>query len=855
MLLGIFPALSQTASSSTYSFKVDSMLMCGPFVLQMPAFTSVKNVKNAAFDQKELFKSAFTNMKSLIPADKKSVRLSEGNESSWRFVSADTSGKYTLNADRQTQNRVYLFATHLRTDKWVSATIEVETSRMCELYVNGVLTGSKYKSEKENEKSGVLNQDVKWEQGAYLLVIKVFAESELQSGLTLKCKITTKTKSVAENVHFSLHARKYYNIYDLLYGTHVTDISISPQGDYYLLGFTEVLENNESRTWKELFNYESGKLVSVFRSGLANVTWLPSSNKLSYREGGKLYIFDPDKGKETLALPEIKGLTSYYWSKDGRFIIFTLSDKMPEDKTGVKKLEGMPDRQAGYRSRTQLYKADLASGNTQQLTFGRLGATLHDISPDGKYLIFSLSEPDYQNRPFSRQSIYRLSLLDMKTDSLWTSGFYASVAFWGSSDRLVVHGGPSTFGKIGENLSSYKIPNNYDRQLYIYQIGNKEIRPVTLKFNPSVINCIIPDNKDYFYLIVNDKDYQRLYRFNNSDGKFTRINLASDMIQSFSISDNAERAVYIGSGVNDPPKAYRFDVRAMKYTQISSPGKSKYEYIVKGDVVDFSFVSSAGKTIDGRLYFPPDFDAKKKYPIIVNYYAGTTPISRDFGGRYPKELYAALGYIVYVPQPSGAIGWGQDFSAAHVNNWGKTVASEIIEGTQKVIKQYACIDAKRIGCIGASYGGFMTMFLITQTNMFAAAVSHAGISSISSYWGEGYWGYLYSAEASAESYPWSNKELYVDQSPLFNADKVNTPILLLHGMDDTNVPPGESIQFYTALKLLGKNVEFIQVEGQNHAITDIGKRIIWFNSIMAWFDKLLKSDASWWNELYPPGNY
>ncbi len=232
------------------------------------------------------------------------------------------------------------------------------------------------------------------------------------------------------------------------------------------------------------------------------------------------------------------------------------------------------------------------------------------------------------------------------------------------------------------------------------------------------------------------------------------------------------------------------------------------------------------------------------------YYGGTTPVTRDFGGRYPKEFYAANGYIVYALQPSGAKGYGQAFSAAHVNNWGITVADEIIDGAKKFLDAHPFVDKKRVGCIGASYGGFMTMLLMTKTDMFAAAISHAGISSISSYWGEGYWGYAYSGMATANSFPWNRKDIYVNQSPLFSADKIKTPLLLLHGASDTNVPVGESIQLYTALKLLNRPVELIQLDDQNHQIMQYSKRLLWTKTILAWFDRQLKGQPEWWNEMY-----
>ena len=138
-----------------------------------------------------------------------------------------------------------------------------------------------------------------------------------------------------------------------------------------------------------------------------------------------------------------------------------------------------------------------------------------------------------------------------------------------------------------------------------------------------------------------------------------------------------------------------------------------------------------------------------------------------------------------------------------------------------------------------------------ETDIFAAAISHAGISDITSYWGEGYWGYSYSALASANSYPWNARDMYTLQSPLFNADKINTPILFLHGTVDTNVPVGESIQMFTALKLLGKPTAFVQVVGQNHQILDYKKRAEWNKTIYAWFAKWLKDQPEWWNAMYP----
>ena len=234
---------------------------------------------------------------------------------------------------------------------------------------------------------------------------------------------------------------------------------------------------------------------------------------------------------------------------------------------------------------------------------------------------------------------------------------------------------------------------------------------------------------------------------------------------------------------------------------------------------------------------------------------GCTPTPRLLEFQYPFQVLAGQGYVVYVVEPSGATGYGQEFAARHVGTWGRGSADDIIEGTQAFLKAHPFVDPAKVGCMGASYGGFMTEYLQTRTDIFAAAVSHAGISNIASYWGGGYWGFTYGEGAQYGSYPWNNPELYVEQSPLFHADKIHTPLLLMHGTVDTNVPTTESIQLFTALRILGRPVSFVTVDGENHVIVNYNKRLEWQNAIFAWFAHWLKDEPEWWKALYPDDTF
>jgi len=349
---------------------------------------------------------------------------------------------------------------------------------------------------------------------------------------------------------------------------------------------------------------------------------------------------------------------------------------------------------------------------------------------------------------------------------------------------------------------------------------------------------------------VQEGDCENVYRFSPTSKKFEKLPLNEEVVRSFDIAVDAQRATYTGVSASNSTRSYLLDLKTLKSTLIADPYAEKLAKLELGEVKQWNFKSAFGDTIEGRYYLPPHFDPDKKYPLIVYYYGGTSPTQRTFESTYPMHVYAAQDYVVYTLQPSGTTGYGQEFSARHVNAWGKQTADEIIEGVEKFVNAHPFVDGTKIGNIGASYGGFMTQYLLTRTNLFTAAVSHAGISNITSYWGQGYWGYTYSSGASAGSYPWNNPQLYVEQSPLFHADKIDTPLLLLHGTADTNVPIGESIQIFTALKLLGKTVEFVQVEGENHGIYDYDKRIAWNNTIYAWFAKWLKNDSRRWESMY-----
>jgi dipeptidyl aminopeptidase/acylaminoacyl peptidase len=589
------------------------------------------------------------------------------------------------------------------------------------------------------------------------------------------------------------------------------------------------------------------------QSKLSNFKWIPKTNKYSFTIASKkkttIWISDIKTGMSVSLKTGIKNFSSYQWSPDGSYILYSISDKSDSTKHGIKKLKGMPDHWPQYRHKKSWYRLSYPSGVSKQIIGNNSQMGILDISPNGQNILFYDLIYDYQDRPFSKLTMYLLDIKTMQADSIWAGRWLNSAKFSPDGEKLLCQGGPSLFGGIGVNLPEDMIPNEADVQIYIYDLTTGKVKAISRDFNSKIEGSAW--HQDGIFVIGEDMDYQHLYHYDVKSGKYLKISSGIDVVSRMSFADQASIALISGTSTSHPARIAVVDLEKKSGKILFDPTKDFLRNTKFGEVKKWTFDSKFNFTVDGRVYYPPGFDSNKKYPCIVYYYGGTSPVSRSYGGRYPFNYYTANGYVVYVINPAGATGYGQKHSALHVNDWGKITGEQIIEGTNKFLKAHPFVDSDRVGCMGASYGGFMTMYLVSQTDIFSAAISHAGISSLSSYWGEGYWGYLYSSTATAGSYPWNRKDIYVDRSPLFLADSINTPLLLLHGADDTNVPPGESRQLYTALKILNKPVELLEISGQNHWIMQYDKRKRWTKTIIAWFDYWLKAEPEWWDHLYP----
>lgn len=817
---------------------VKEWLSLTPIPLEQPALSNVKNVKDKTFSDAMFTEYAGLNIRNLVPdASKTEDRF---HQLKWTIASAEQD---TVTAAKQEDLSMNYYATYISNTDWMSGKLNFRIFGNAEIYVDGVK-----KATASGDKPSTKTVPVEWVPGKHTIIVK----SLTQGGKVLFANFKADKEFENAPVEFSVSPKRGKNINDVLNGMRVSRLDVSPSGKYALVGMANIVDGKSTQNIYAYRIADKEIVYTFYGSNVGSLRWVPGKDQLSFLQnegtGRSLYCYDIEQQKQTCLIREDQQIKGYTWSPDRSYLIYTDTENYSDPKWELRKLDGVQDRQGYFRNRSYLCKYDFATGLHSRITWGNLSTSLMDISRDGKQLIFSTSRPVYKEFPYSKQNIYLMDVATQKVDTLWEDrSFSISCSFSPDGKKLLVQGGPSAFGKLGENVGKNQIVNQYDVQLYIYDLATKKAEAITRNFDPSVDEALWHSDGN-IYAKVTEADFVRLYRYAN--GKFTRIECPGDLILATSLSADANQMMYTASNTNYPSQIYTLNLADDKAALWDNPAKEQYENVVFGEMRDWDYNYKKGTTIDGRYYLPADFDPSKKYPLIVYYYGGTTPVARTFGGRWPFNLYAANGYVVYVMQPSGAIGYGQEFSARHQNNWGKITGDEIIASTKAFIKAHPFIDAARVGCMGASYGGFTTEYLTTQTDIFACAISHAGISSISSYWGEGYWGYGYSTNASAHAFPWNRRDIYVDQSPLFNADKVKVPILLIHGTKDVNVPTGESIQFYTALKLLGKDAELVLVKDADHAVVDYNQRILWNNTILSYFAKYLKGQPAWWKHQF-----
>ncbi|MFD1819004.1 Dipeptidyl aminopeptidase/acylaminoacyl peptidase [Pseudarcicella hirudinis] len=315
--------------------------------------------------------------------------------------------------------------------------------------------------------------------------------------------------------------------------------------------------------------------------------------------------------------------------------------------------------------------------------------------------------------------------------------------------------------------------------------------------------------------------------------------------QAFSFSNpvkarNADKLIFTKMNFQNFPDLYTTDLSLKNISKISDANPQQKEY-AWGSVELIDWKAQDGTPLQGLLYKPENFDPTKQYPLMVYYYEKNSDNLHTHFVPSPIRSYinypyfTSNGYLIFVPDIVYKIG-----------DPGKSAYNCLIPGVESLIAR-GFVKKDRIGISGHSWGGYQTAYLVTQTNIFRAAEAGAPVANMTSAYGGIRWESGLSRQAQYEHTQsriggnlWENTQKYLDNSPLFFAPKIQTPLLMMHNDDDGAVPWYQGIEYYMALKRLNKPVWLLNYNGEKHGLTLRKNRKDFAIRLYQYFDHYLK---------------
>ncbi|HMG52077.1 MAG TPA: S9 family peptidase [Kofleriaceae bacterium] len=305
------------------------------------------------------------------------------------------------------------------------------------------------------------------------------------------------------------------------------------------------------------------------------------------------------------------------------------------------------------------------------------------------------------------------------------------------------------------------------------------------------------------------------------------------LFANYSTSRDGKLAAVIRSDWQHPPEIWAGPIGAWRQVTSLNAGHTA----PWGRAKSITWTSDRF-SVQGWLIYPRDFDPARRYPMIVSPHGGPASVATP---RWPRPvdpaLFSALGYFVFLPNARGSYGQGEAFTHANVRDFGGGDLRDILAGVDAVLKA-APIDPKRIGLTGWSYGGYMTMWAITQTRRFKAAVAGAGIANWQSYYGQNAIDQWMIPYFGASVY--DDPAVYARSAPIGFVKRVATPTLIIVGERDGECPPPQSYELWHALRTLGVPTELVVYPGEGHRLRDTAHQRDVLERAAAWFDKYLR---------------
>lgn len=503
--------------------------------------------------------------------------------------------------------------------------------------------------------------------------------------------------------------------------------------------------------------------------------------------------------------------------------------KSPEDPRVITRAQYKSRTAFSDRLQSHIFIAELSSGQLQQITFGNAYEHSINWSPKGDEIAF-VSNHETEPDKLNNTDLFTVNVLTRQQRQLtrtkgceWTPFFSPDgkdIAFTATTRAI------TTIDSVAE-----------DTHVFLVSAQGGELRELNKEQDRRAF--AIRWSQDGNFVLFTASDHGKTLLFQATRlGAVRQLFDYEAQIGSFSVANDGSLAMTI-SDPTHPAEVYASHTtdKLGPVTKFHQTWLGTFQPVTPREFT----LKHEGLDIQGWLYPPVALNETKKYPVVLSIHGGPHGM-HGYAFNLNAQILAAQGYGVVLINPRGSSGYGQKFSDGCVNDWGGGDYRDLMKGLDEALSRFTFLDKENLGVTGGSYGGYMTNWVVTQTERFKAAITVASLSNLISFYSTSLYQDLIHAEFNG--FPWDNYELLWERSPLKHIQKVKTPTLIVHGEQDHDVHITQAEEFYTALRMRGVETVFLRYPREGHGIREPRHRDDQLARTLLWFDRFLKSQAS-----------
>ena len=632
---------------------------------------------------------------------------------------------------------------------------------------------------------------------------------------------------------------------------------ISPDGKivvYERTGFDIMKDRSKRSLWVIGTDGKNHHKLTARETNESSPSWSPSGDRLAFvsstEEGSEIYLYWMETGAIARLTQLENSPSSLTWSPDGKSLAFTLKvnaeapviAKMPAKPKDAKwaaapritdrlkhEADGLGYIDPGF---THVFTIPAEGGTPRQLTSGDFNHTGSlSWTPDAEKILFSSNRNKDWEYEFRNSEIYSVDVSSLEIEALTERSGPDISPIVSPNGKLVAYLG------YDDKVQAYQV-----EKLHLMEPDGSNKKVISEDLDRSISDITWDTDSKGLYFMYNDLGRTKIAHI-NLDGKVTDItdNVGGTSLGrpyasgSYSVS-NKGKIAFTFSKPDRPADVAVVEGARDKAKVITNINEDLLNYRDVGKVEEIWYKSSVdGRDIQGWVVYPPNYDSSKKYPLLVENHGG--PIL-NYGPHFSAEiqLFASAGYVVFYPNPRGSTSYGEEFGNLLYNNYPGEDYNDVMDGVDALVEK-GVADPENLFVTGGSAGGIMTAWIIGKTDRFkAAAVVKPVVNWISkTLVADNYYGY---ADSRYPGQPWENFEGYWKFSPLSLVGNVETPTMVMVGMDDLRTPPSEAKQLYHALKLRKIETVLVEIPEASHGIAARPSNLITkVAHILAWFEK------------------